>query len=302
MNHVHRLTTHNYRSAKARSAIRRKSQSSSCTTEEDTFSMDYTMTVAPMRGLHGKGRTELRKGRVEPDRKKQDHGKRKVELGQLELEKQELAKRSVEPSQLKREIQVLTGQVMALTQELAKNIQKQQNAPAVSPQREATIRRLARNLSKNFLNLSASNLLRSPLGKKTTEVSKPTGSIEFAAAPKPPASIEFAAAPTLENYQMSEFPERKAAASKSIRKWDRAKLERYTSRTKVSSRRGIRRQDAFMVNRGDLEQISSSYEQNKKDADSKIPRSIEFDGTKKTGHNLKLQAPRSYRMKHIVSL
>ena len=102
---------------------------------------------------------------------------------------------------------------------------------------------------------------------------------------------------------MSKFPGRKGAVSRSTRQWDRAKLERYTSRTKVSSRSGIQRRDAFKkANRGDLEQISSSYEQNKKDVDSKIPRSIEFDGANKTGHKLKLQAPRCYRVEQMGSL
>jgi hypothetical protein len=176
-------------------------------------------------------------------------------------------------------------------------LRQQQNAIAASPKREAPMQRLHRSLSA----MAARYLSKSPLGGKKNAVSKT------------PGSMTLAAAPILENDQMSKFPGRKVAVSKSIRRLDRAKLERYNSRRKVPSRRGIQRQDAFKVNRGNLEQISSSYEQKKKDA-SKIPRSIEFDGTKiprsiefdgtkipgtiefdgikKTGHNLKLPVPR----------
>jgi hypothetical protein len=90
---------------------------------------------------------------------------------------------------------------------------------AASPKMEAPMQRLSRNQS--------ANVLKPIVGEKKN------------AASKPPGNIEFAAAPTLENKQMSKFPERKVAVSSSIRQSDRAEVERYTSRRKVSSRSGI---------------------------------------------------------------
>jgi hypothetical protein len=121
-----------------------------------------------------------------------------------------------------------TEQTMALEQ--------QQNATTASP-----IRRL-------FHNLSARNLLKSKLKKKKN------------AASKPPGNIEFAAASTLENDQMSKFPERNVAASTSNRQGDREKLERNNSRRRASHP-GLQRQAAFRAPKGELEKIYISYEQ-----------------------------------------
>jgi hypothetical protein len=92
------------------------------------------------------------------------------ELAKVRLWKRiaELGKRTVELSQLERESQAIAGQVMTLKQHLAEQtmtLQHQQNATAASSQREPPTRRRSRNLSDNILNLSARNLLKSPLGK-----------------------------------------------------------------------------------------------------------------------------------------
>jgi hypothetical protein len=209
-----------------------------------------------------------------PEGVRAELGKRSSELNQLEREEKELRKIRVELSQLEREQRALAGKVMAIKQDITEHtmvLQQQQNATASSPKTEAPMSRPSRHLSAT----STKNILKSPLGGNKNAVSKT------------PGSIEFAASPTLENDQTSKFPERKVAVIKSIRPWDRAKLARYTSRRKV----------------GDFEQICSSYEQTKKDAVSKIPGSIEFDGTKKkTGHNLKLPVPRCCRIEQIASL
>jgi hypothetical protein len=157
-------------------------------------------------------------------------------------------------------------QIMALEQ--------QQNATAA----EEPMRRLSREL---YTVESTRNLEKSPLGGKKNLVSKPAGSIEFAGSS-----------------DHGERPDDKVSGKKSScihvqttnRQWDYAELERYTSKRKVPSRQGVQRRDVF-----DLEQICSSYERKEKDAVSKIPGSIEFDCTKKTGHNLKLPVPRSCR-------
>jgi hypothetical protein len=157
-------------------------------------------------------------------------------------------------------------QIMALEQ--------QQNATAASSKREAPMRRLSRELFPE----TARNLEKSPLGGKKNLVSKPTGSIEFDGSSDHGERTDDKVSGNCVHVQTTN------------RQWDYAELERYTSKRKVPSRQGVQRRDVF-----DLEQICSSYERKEKDAVSKIPGSIEFDCTKKTGHNLKLPVPRSCR-------
>jgi hypothetical protein len=188
MNHVHFLISPNYGSAEVLSAYTSiavgNPYSSSCTTE-DKFRMDSTKTVTPIRRVHQDEKADLRERRAELERKKQDLGKRRVQLSQLEREKQAVA-----------------GQVMALKQELTEQtmaIEQQQNVSTASTKREAHIRRLSRNLSA----MSSRYLSKSPRGGKQNAVSKPPGSIDFAPAPKPPGCIAFSHAPILEKDEMT---------------------------------------------------------------------------------------------------
>jgi hypothetical protein len=172
------------------------------------------------------------------------------------------------------------NQIMALEQ--------QQNATTTSPKREAPRRRLSRDLPV----VSTRNLKKSPLEEKKSVVSKTPGSIEFAGSSDP-----------------GKPPDVKASGKKSScihvqstnSQWDRAKLERFTSRREVPSRPGAQRQDASKVHWGDLEQICSFNEQKEQDAVSKVPGSIEFGGNKKTGHNLKLAEPAFSRLGFVRS-